>query len=167
MDCACARTHGVFSQQVVFGVALAAVDGPQSAEQRPPPRQDLGRTHLHQLADRRHNLQTSAKRMCSRASHGSRNADVDRRHHLVLHVLVADLQLHDVFKGPEEGLIEVEVRELQPAGQHLRQNIVDEGDGLLGDVPLFVTRCLERPGETLKRRLRDRRSKLRTALCCM
>lgn len=29
-------THGVFSQQVVFSVALAAVDGPQSAEQRPP-----------------------------------------------------------------------------------------------------------------------------------
>lgn len=29
-------THGVFSQQVVFGVGLAAVDGPQSAEQRPP-----------------------------------------------------------------------------------------------------------------------------------
>ena len=30
------RTHGVFSQQVVFSVGLAAVDGPQSAEQRPP-----------------------------------------------------------------------------------------------------------------------------------
>lgn len=95
--------------------------------------------------------------MCIRASHGSINADVDLRHHLVLHVLVADLQLHDVFKGPEEGLIEVEVRELQPAGQHLRQNIVDEGDGLLGNMTLFVTRCLERQGETFKRWLRDRR----------
>lgn len=66
------------------------------------------------------------------------------RRHLVLHVLVAELQLHDVFKGPEERLVKVEVRELHPAGQHLCQNIVDEGNGLLGNVPLFVTRCLEK-----------------------
>lgn len=51
------RTHGVFSQQVVFSVGLAAVDGPQSAKQRPPSRQDLRRTHLHQLAYRCHHLQ--------------------------------------------------------------------------------------------------------------
>lgn len=49
-------THGVFSQQVVFGLRLAAVDGPQSAEQRPPPGQDLRGTHLHQLSDGRHHL---------------------------------------------------------------------------------------------------------------
>lgn len=51
------RTHRVLSQQVVFGVRLAAVDGPQGAEERPPPRQDLRRARLHQLADGRHHLQ--------------------------------------------------------------------------------------------------------------
>lgn len=49
-------THGVFSQQVVFGVSLAAVNSPQSAEQRPPPGQDLRGTHLHQLSDGCHHL---------------------------------------------------------------------------------------------------------------
>lgn len=63
--------------------------------------------------------------------------------HLVLHVLVAQLQLHDVLEGPEERLVEVEVRQLGPAGQHLGQHVVDEGHGLLGHVALFVTRRLE------------------------
>lgn len=137
-------THGVFPQQVVFGVTLAAVDRPQSAEQRPPPRQDLRRTHLHQLANRRHNLHTKMTLTNARASDGSTHGDISLRRHLVLHVLVAELQLHDVFEGPEERLIKVEVRELHPAGQHLCQNIVDEGNGLLGNMPLFVTRCLEK-----------------------
>lgn len=48
-----------------------------------------------------------------------------------------------MLKGPEECLVEVEVRQLHPAGQHLRQNVMDEGNGLLGNMPLFVTRCLE------------------------
>lgn len=111
-------THGVFPQQVFFGLSFAAVDRPESAEQRPPPRQDLWRAHLHQLSD--------------------------RRHHLVLHVLVAQLQLHDVLERPEERLVEVEVRELRPAGQHLRQDVVEEGHGFLGHVPLFVTRSLRK-----------------------
>lgn len=51
------HTHGVLSQQVLFGVGFAAVDGPQSAEQRSPAREDLRRTHLHQLPDRRYHLQ--------------------------------------------------------------------------------------------------------------
>lgn len=62
---------------------------------------------------------------------------------LVLDVLVAELQLHDVLKGPEQSLVEVEVGELGPARQHLRQDVVDEGDGLLGHVALFVTRSLK------------------------
>lgn len=65
--------------------------------------------------------------------------------HLILHILVAELQLHDVLEGPEERLVEVEVRELRPARQHLGQDVVDEGNGLLGHVSLFVTRCLEAP----------------------
>lgn len=58
--------------------------------------------------------------------------------HLVLHVLVAELQLHDVLKRSEERLIEVEVWKLRPARQHLGQNIMDEGHSLLGDVALLV-----------------------------
>lgn len=100
-----------------------------------------------------------------RASRGSITGDVTLRHHLVLHVLVADLQLHNVFKGPEEGLVEVEVRKLHPTGQNLRQNIVDEGNSLLGNMPLFVTRCLETQRETVKRSTRDQRANLLTALC--
>lgn len=58
--------------------------------------------------------------------------------HLVLHVLVAELQLHDVLEGSEQRLVKVEVRKLRPAGQHLRQDIVDEGHGLLGYMALLV-----------------------------
>lgn len=54
-------THGVFSQQVVLGVSLAAVDGPQSAEKRPPSRKDLRRTHLNQLTDRCHHLRAEKR----------------------------------------------------------------------------------------------------------
>lgn len=67
--------------------------------------------------------------------------------HLILDVLVAELQLHDVLEGPEQRLVEVEVWKLRPARQHLRQDVVDEGNGLLGYVALFVTRRLE-DGET-------------------
>lgn len=51
------RTHGVLAQQVVLGVCLGAVHRSQGAEERPPARQDLRRTRLHQLADGRHHLQ--------------------------------------------------------------------------------------------------------------
>lgn len=62
--------------------------------------------------------------------------------HLVLYVLVTQLQLHDVLEGPEQRLVEVEVWKLRPARQHLRQDVMDEGNGLLGHVALFVTRRL-------------------------
>lgn len=62
--------------------------------------------------------------------------------HLVLNVLVTELQLHNVLKRSEQRLIEVEMRRLRPARQNLRQNVVEEGDGLLGYVALFVTRRL-------------------------
>lgn len=48
------------------------------------------------------------------------------RHHLVLDILVTELQLHDVLKGPEKCLVEVEVRKLSPAAQHLHQHVMDE-----------------------------------------
>lgn len=54
-----------------------------------------------------------------------------------------------MLEGPEQGLVEVEVRELRPARQHLRQNVVDEGNGLLGYVALLVTRRLDETGQTL------------------
>lgn len=62
--------------------------------------------------------------------------------HLVLDVVVAQLQLHDVLEGPEQRFVEVKVWRLGPAGQNLRQHVVDEGDGLLGDVTLLVARRL-------------------------
>lgn len=46
--------------------------------------------------------------------------------HLVLYILITELQLHDVLKGPEKCLIEVEVGKLSPAAQHLHQHIMDE-----------------------------------------
>lgn len=64
------------------------------------------------------------------------------RPHLVLDILITQLELHDVLEGPEQRLVEVEVWELCPARQHLCQNVVDEGHSLLGYVALFVTRCL-------------------------
>lgn len=70
------------------------------------------------------------------------------RCHLILHVLVAQLQLHDVFEGPEERLVKVEVRKFRPARQHFCQNVMDEGNGLLGNVTLFVTGRLEEEGKS-------------------
>lgn len=67
---------------------------------------------------------------------------------LVLHILVTELQLHDVLEGPEQRLIKVEVWELRPARQHLCQDVMDEGDGLLGNMALFVT-CSLGEGEGL------------------
>lgn len=67
---------------------------------------------------------------------------------LVLDVLVTQLQLHNVLKRTEQRLIKVEVWKLRPARQHLRQDVVDEGDGLLGDVALLVTRRLQHTGGT-------------------
>jgi len=47
-----------------------------------------------------------------------------------------------VLEGPEQSLVDVELRRLRPAGQHLRQDVVEEGHGLLGHAALFVTRSL-------------------------
>lgn len=68
------------------------------------------------------------------------------RRHLVLYVLVTQLQLHDVLKGPEEGLVEMEMRKLSPAGQYLHQHVVDKGHCLLGYMALLVTGCLKEVG---------------------
>lgn len=64
--------------------------------------------------------------------------------HLVLYILVTELQLHDVLKRPEKRLIEMKVRKLSPAAQHLHQNVVDEGYCLLGYMPFFMACSLER-----------------------
>ena len=64
---------------------------------------------------------------------------------LVLHVLVTQLQLHDVLKGAEQRLVEVKVRKLRPAGQDLGQDVVKEGHGLLGNVTFLVARSLGQP----------------------
>ena len=61
---------------------------------------------------------------------------------LILHILVTQLQLHDVLEGSEECLVKVEVRKLCPAGQNLHQNIMDEGHSLLGYMVLFVAGSL-------------------------
>lgn len=70
--------------------------------------------------------------------------------HLVLYVLVTELQLHDVLEGPEQRLIKVEVWKLRPARQHLRQNVVDERNGLLGYVALLVARSLRGGGNSVQ-----------------
>lgn len=60
-----------------------------------------------------------------------------------------------MLKRTEQGLIKVEVWKLRPARQHLRQDVVDEGDGLLGDVALLVTRRLQHTGGTELNSIRD------------
>ena len=62
--------------------------------------------------------------------------------YLVLGVLVAAPQLQDVLEGGEQRLVEVEVWRLRPAAQNLHQQVVEETDGLLGDMALPVTGCL-------------------------
>lgn len=145
------RAHGVFSQQVVFGVSLATVHRPQGAEQRPPPWQDLRRAHLHQLSYRCYYLQGDKpeKNCLANWTHSPEQRwliwllwGTEIRLHLVLNVLVAELQLHDVLERPEQCLVKVEVWKLRPARQHLCENIMDKGNGLLGYVALFVTRSL-------------------------
>lgn len=136
---------------------------PQGAEERPPARQDLGGTRLHQLTDGCHHLQGPQRLNRTKCFHIPLHCDTRGFHkhhqplcprspaHLVLDVVVAQLQLHDVFEGPEERLVEAEVRRLGPAGQNLGQNVVDEGDGLLGDVALLVARRLQDGGRECQR----------------
>lgn len=58
---------------------------------------------------------------------------------LILDVLIAELKLHDVLKGSEEGFIEVKVWQLRPTAQDFYQNIMNERHSLLRYVTLLVT----------------------------
>lgn len=58
---------------------------------------------------------------------------------LILDVFVTELKLHDVLKRPEESFIKMKVWQLCPAAQDLQQNIMDEGNSLLGYVSFLMT----------------------------
>lgn len=63
---------------------------------------------------------------------------------LILDVFIAELKLHDVLKGSEEGFIEVKVWQFCPTAQDLHQYIMNKRHSLLRYVALLVTGCLWR-----------------------
>lgn len=68
--------------------------------------------------------------------------------HLVLDVFVTQLQLHDALERSEESLVKVEMRWLAPAREHLRQDIVDEGDRLLRHMSFLMAGSLQNSRES-------------------